>query len=149
MTVLAHTRSDKPIPDVDDEKYTHRYKWPKWNRTVSVLDDIPALTRRVFSDYTKQDHLEAAALHARLREEAAGEHGRKVRAALRTYGDEGQWVSGVGRSHFPERTKDDLRFLAQMASLHHAASIAHWHAVKRTPYDESPHDTNRVYVYTK
>ena len=149
MPFIGMTRSKKRILDVDDPAYRNRHRWPKWNRTVTVLDGIPGLTRRVFYDYTADDHLDAAARHAEERELAAGHHGKLLRRLYQEYGERGSYISGVGQNHFPERAKDDLRLYARLASDNDAAAAAHWGAATRKSYRDSGLAAGRPFVYTK
>lgn len=146
---LATTRSGKSIPAIDSAIYTARHRWRGWNRPVTVLDDIPALTKRSFPGWTQMDHIEAAGAHAGARDFLAEQHGQLIRKAYAKYGEKGPLISGIGQEHFPERIKHDLRGMAHLASRHHEASVAHWHAAKRTHYNSSPYATHRAFVYTK
>lgn len=153
--VIGHTKSGKPIYDAGHEKYQTRSRLRGYNGPQSPLSanhsDVGPMMRERFGDYSKEDHLEAAAVQAKHREDQAEEHGHAYHQALSEHGDRGTNTSGGAEPHFPEPVKDRLRDLAHGASDAHGAAAAHYAAAgKRAPFHHSEFGKlDRSHVYSK
>ncbi len=122
------TKSGKPIPSIYSSVYTDRYKWPKWNREITVEED-PKLMRRVFVNYTAQDHKDAASQHMIDSVRTAIQHGDLYAKYAKSHGESGPTVSGIFQGkNFPEGIKEILRVLARQSSKLNTTSHAHWKA---------------------
>ena len=149
------TRSGKIIPNPYDLEYVTSCRLPKWSvPTTPLQSGDPRCLQRIgaFRDWTKADHLDAAAAHAKAREGTATQYGQAVKSAMRDLGDKdpGPLTSGIVSDRFPRKAKKLLRYLAQSASEHNAASRLHWKAAgKRADYQSSPLHTHRPIVYWK
>jgi hypothetical protein len=122
-------------------KYYERHKLANWNVQPSVLLAKDArLTRRVFPELSKADHLRLAEEYAKKAGEARRSYYKALDAAIKKYGDvKGPYVSGIYNPDFPETVKNRLRNLASAPGELSDASVAHWVAAgKRTPWRDSP-----------
>lgn len=71
---------------------------------------------------TAQNHFAAACFASRM-------HSAQAAKCLAIYGDHGAQISGCVRDHFPEATKDDLRYWAREVSKQ--LDLAHANRPKR------------------
>jgi hypothetical protein len=117
---------------IENNPYDRRFKFPKWNGTVTVLQEHRLFNRLPeFQTWTKaQHHREAlyAIQSARILRTAYYD---LVAQAESIYGDHGQLISGVIRDHFPDTVKDTLRSLCRQISRESDRSLAHWYAARK------------------
>ena len=110
-----------------------RFSFPKWNRSVTVLDE-PSLFSRLpeFADWTRDRHLAAAIDYLSIATVTSRMHAQIVRTGEDSFGTDGALISGGFRDHWPSATKDAIRTLAQASSDQVDRSLAHWRASGRT-----------------
>lgn len=116
-----------------DSPYHRRLPFPTYSGLINVLHDH-RLFRRLpeFAYWDKAKHWHAAVetMEAAVRTEQA--YQTAIKDALEIYGDgDGRLISGVVREHFPEGTKESLRFLAREAGELSSRSLVHWLASGR------------------
>ncbi len=146
---LGYTPSGKPVLEPDQGPYLERFRPPKYNSEVTVLvhpDSVPkAYREQLFPGWTKEDHRAAAQLMSVAAQAAESEWNKLVESSVRRHGNgDGRLISGIYREHFPEETKDTLRYLARFASDAGSASVFHHHATgARTPWRNTPLNFNR------
>ncbi len=139
---LGETSSGKPVLEPTTGPYVERFRLPKWNSELTVLGyvQVPrAHAQRLFPGWTKSDHREAAEIMALASDAALAEWNKLVADAVQRYGDgDGRLISGVYREHFPEETKEALRYLAHFANDATSASAFHHYATgSRTPWQQT------------
>lgn len=129
----------KKIPSYTDELYKKEFKFPKTNinetATHSYGNNGAKIVISLFPEWTKEEHLAAAAKHEKDADKM-DEQWAKLRddAHQKTFGKPAEFhdykISGIGRSEYPEEMKDKLRELAQGATKARALSYAHATAAK-------------------
>jgi hypothetical protein len=128
-----------------DRRYYEPHHLPKWNVEPSLLNVAGhtgggPLTRRVFSEMSKEEHaLKATEFARRAADERRG-YARALERAIQRYGDVpiGRHTSGIYNPDFPDRVKDALRGYLGRANDLTAASIAHHEAAgRRTPWRDT------------
>jgi len=111
-----------------DELYVRQVRWPKWNKTVSMLEE-PKVAVRYALDWgiptSKSGHAQKADYFDNLAQKMNNEWQHAVNLAIEAYGNQGSLISGVYSDHFPDDVKQRLRFLAHGNSL--ALDAAHLH----------------------
>jgi hypothetical protein len=110
-----------------DTSYVKKYKMPKWNVPVSMLQE-PKVALRHYNLKTPmsksaqtQRHDELITLTNRILRAVED----LEEAALARYGSHGSLISGAVREHFPAPVKDRLRFLAHGLTMVKDASRLH------------------------
>lgn len=111
----------------NDPRYHQRFKYPKWNRLITPLDE-PKLLRYTFPELTKADHERLAREWIKSANMLHEEWVRGGENLLAQYGSQGPLISGIVRSHFPEWAKTSMRTMAHRASLASSIAWAHWKA---------------------
>lgn len=139
---LGETSSGKPVLEPTTGPYVERFRLPKWNAELTVLGYVQVPrghVQRLFPEWTKADHREAAEIMALASDAALAEWNKLVADAVQRYGDgDGRLISGVYREHFPEETKEALRYLAHFANDATSASAFHHYATgSRTPWQQT------------
>lgn len=141
------TKSGKRIPHRSDAVYHEHEKYPKYNRTISPLSGIGSdggkLLRNRLPDYTKQDHLDAAAHHKDMAEFHRQEWAKQQKAAHHeAFGKDPEStdysIAGIGKDEYSDHHKDRLRHHAHAISTHSSAAYAHEQAshLRNLPKDE-------------
>lgn len=136
---VGKTRSGKDIPHAGHAAYDERHKLPKWNSQPAVREEAGAMRRSpAFQGWSKEDHLDAAAAHAKHRDTHKAAHGKLYKEAEAAHGRKGPEISGVGQEHWPDDVKDRLRAHATASARAGSASHTHYKmAGKRTHYTQS------------
>jgi len=124
-------------------RYYEPQRVPKWSGRPSVLKVRGGpLTRRVFHELTKEQHLERAYEMARKAAEQRMAYRRALDSAISRYGDiprGTQPISGIYNQAFPAKVKERLRAILADVNDFTDASVAHYEASgKRTPWRDSP-----------
>ncbi|HXU02810.1 MAG TPA: hypothetical protein VN903_17715 [Polyangia bacterium] len=116
----------------DPNPYTRRFRFPKWNGTITVLQE-PRLFRRLpeFSHWTKLQHVQAAQDYLAYATAYLHTGASLVQYGDKTYGTDGPLISGGFRPHWPEPLKDAIRLHLHGATTFHDQSVAHWRAAGR------------------
>lgn len=116
-----------------DSPYHRRLPFPKWNGLISVLQDHRLFARLPeFASWTRDDHYKAAIASLDASERTRQAYKAAIKDAFSVYGEgDGRLISGVVRGHFPESTKESLRFLAGEIGELADRSLAHWQASGR------------------
>lgn len=124
----------------EQSPYTRRFKPPKYNYEVQLVDMDDTNMRRYgqgqFPGWTKEDHVQAA---KKFNAEAADLHHRHqvaVDAAEAEYGADGPLISGGLREHWPSPVKDEVR--RRVRAYQAAKSAAHFHEVMATTRGMAP-----------
>jgi hypothetical protein len=134
---IGKTASGKDIPGPGHGVYNDKQNMPKYNGPTS-----PALAggrtggkmlRERLPEFTKQDHLDAAAAHTAAGMAKDKEWGKTAdEAAQKTFGRPYEAtdykVSGIASDKFSDADKDKLRDLAHTSTDHMAAASAHLYA---------------------
>lgn len=130
---MRDTKALQTARESERNPYARRFPYPKWNVTVTVLDEYRLFPRLPeFTGWTHAQHVAVAIEYLTLAHITNGMYGATCDAMIRAFGDgSGVLVSGVYRDHFPETVKTDLRTLAHTATDYHARSLAHWQASGR------------------
>jgi len=123
-------------------RYYEPQRVPKWSGRPSVLKVRGGpLTRRVFHELSKEQHLEKAYEMARKAAEQRNAYRRALDGAVSRYGDiprGTQPISGIYNQAFPEKVKVRLRNILGDVNDFTDASVAHYEASgKRTPWRDS------------
>ena len=120
-----------------DASYEKRFKMPKWNGPVSVLQEPRVAlkhTQELGFSTSKNAHRQRAEYFTELYHELGLTHNQLGTLAGQTYGDHGPLVSGIVHNHFPESVKDRLRFLSSAKNLAGDAARLHEYLAKtRSP----------------
>src|SRR5271157_4089098 len=131
---IGKTESGKDIPGPGHGVYNDRQNMPKYNGPVSPANahgrDGGKMLRQRMPDFTKQDHLDAAAAHTAAGKEMDKEWVKTADAAAqktfgRPYEATDYQISGIASDKFSSEDKDKLRDLAHTASDHFEAAAAH------------------------
>ena len=124
----------KAVPPIDSPTYREVVKLPKYNVKVSPLSahgsDGGKLLARRLPDWTKADHLAAAAEHEKLAAQMDKQWNVEVNAAAqsawgRDYVASDYRISGIASDEFSSKHKDELRRLAHTATAHKEAAQVH------------------------
>ena len=118
-----------PHKDYDHaDPYRRRFHVPKWNGAVRVTQ-VPSLFGRLpeFAGWTRVQHKAEAIRLLQASRVQDGIYQRKVRIALKRYGNHGPLICAVVRDHFPESVKVQLRMAYGITELQDR-SLAHWQA---------------------
>jgi hypothetical protein len=127
------------IPSYTDEMYQKEFKFPKtsMNETASHAfgNNGAKIVISLFPEWTKEDHLAAAAKHEKDADEMDDQWGKlRDEAHKKTFGKPAEFhdykISGIGRDEYPEDMKNKLRELAHGAGKAKALSYAHATAAK-------------------
>jgi hypothetical protein len=127
------------IPSYTDDRYQKEFKFPKVNRnetaTHSFGNNGAKIVISLFPEWTKEDHLAAAAKHEKDADKMDRQWSKlRDEAHKKTFGKPAGFhdykVSGIGRSEYPEDMKEKLRELAHGATKAKALSYAHATAAK-------------------
>lgn len=116
----------RQIPDLEFYNRLCPRRVRGWNVVPRI--NTGACTRTVFPDWTREDHREAAVLHAEEAAQARKSWHRAINRAVKKYGDQGPLISGGLREHWPRQAKNAVRRLAHATGGHEAASQLHWKA---------------------
>lgn len=130
---MRDTKALQAARDAERDPYARRFTFPKWNRTVTVEDE-PRLFRRLpeFANWTKARHKAVAREYKAIAAVDRAIYGQCVTIAERLYGTDGPLISGVHRDHYPEDTKETLRYFARRVGDFSSKSLAHWAAAGLT-----------------
>ncbi len=121
------------------EKYQKEFKFPKVSRnetaTHSFGNNGAKIVISLFPEWTKEDHLAAAAKHEKDADKMDEQWGKlRDEAHKKTFGKSVEFhdykISGIGREEYPAEMKDKLRELAHGSSAAKALSYAHATAAK-------------------
>lgn len=120
-----------------DDIYERQVHWPKWSKTVSMLE-VPQVAIKHAMDWgistSKSEHAQKANFFADLASKMDAEWNATANLAVEAYGDQGSLISGVYRDHFPDDVKQRLRFLNSGKNLAADAARLHDHLSKtRSP----------------
>ena len=111
-----------------DDIYARLVRMPKWNMTVSMLEE-PEVAIRHAPDWgiptSKSAHAQKANSFYDLAVKMGNEWNATVNLAVEAYGSQGSLISGVYRDHFPTDVKDRLRFLSHGKNLASDAARLH------------------------
>lgn len=130
----------KKVPDINSEVYRGQAKLPKYNGTTSPLSastsDAGKLLAQRLPDWTKEDHLAAAATHDAAKAKAKADWSKLAdTAAQAAWGRKFQAtdyrISGVASDEFSKVHQDALRDLAHRQDAHGSAANAHRSAAKK------------------
>jgi hypothetical protein len=119
--------------DNSPNPYDRRFTFPKWNGTVTVLQEH-RLFRYLpeFQQWTAQEHVREARYALQASYTLRTAYYALVQSAEATYGNHGPLISGIVRGHFPEETKTILRTLCRAFNRESERSLAHWYAARKT-----------------
>jgi hypothetical protein len=109
-------------------RYVVRFKMPKWNVPVSMLRDHKVAIRHAEElgiPFSKHAHVLRADFFRTRAAKFSREWNEVIELAVKLFGDQGSYVSGVYREHFPDEVKDRLRFLAHGGHMLGNAVILH------------------------
>lgn len=118
------TASGKSVVSPDSKLYTARAKMPKWNIQPTALQ-APKLLKRRLPEWTKQDHLDAAAIHRKAQQRAQRKWQTLLNAAEKKYGTDGPLISAGLREHWPASVKEKIRSAAHRATAFGDAAHSH------------------------
>lgn len=129
---MRDTKALRDARDRELDPYARRFTYPKWTRTVTVLD-VYQLFRRLpeFSSWDKARHERVAReylIHALVHQRVQTDVLTRYAAV---FGDHGPLISGGFRDHWPDVAKDNARMLARQLDTFMSRSIAHWQASGR------------------
>lgn len=126
MERTYQTYPDRPSEEdaasiiLGDPAYGRRVKMPKWNGTVTMLQE-PRVALRYWHSWgiptSKDAHRQRAEYFERLHGEYEDTYRDLVAYALEQYGTRGPLISGVVQEHFPAHVKNRLRFLSRAKNL--------------------------------
>jgi hypothetical protein len=120
---------DKTVAAIlGDSMYSQRFKMPKWNRKVTVLD-TPDVAIRHWNELgiprSKNAHAQRADYFRDLRSRFEAEHQRLLNEGEQTYGKNGPLIAGGFREDWPSALKDRIRFVSYGLSLLSDATRLH------------------------
>lgn len=127
------------LPSVTDKIYRKQFKLPKRSGTVSIFNahgDEGKIAIYLFPEWTKEDHLAAAARFKKLADKYSKEWAKAADEAHKKAfdGKEREFhdykVSGIGRDEYAEDDKNKLRKLNRNAFDAKALAKAHEKAAK-------------------
>ncbi len=135
--VIGHTKTGKPVYATTHAHYTDRQKMRGWNTEQSGLShEGHKILRQKYSDFDKQDHLDASKHHETAKKKASDEH-TKVRQAAKEkhYGKDVSdftlpHISGGVDPKFGDTTNNKIRKLNSLAQEHSSAAHNHKAASK-------------------
>jgi len=120
-----------------DATYERRFKMPKWNGPVTMLQEPKVAIRHnqvLGISTSKNANRQRAEYFTNLYHEIGRTYTDLANLALETYGNDGPQVSGIIRSHFPRDIKDRLRFLSAAKNATGDAARLHEYLAKtRSP----------------
>ena len=120
-----------------DTSYERKFKMPKWNILVSMLQEPKVAIRYGHTlgiPTSKDAHRQRAEYFTELYHELGTTHNQLGTLASEIYGDHGPLVSGIIHNHFPPDIKNRLRFLSDAKNLVGDAARLHEYLSKtRSP----------------
>ena|SRR5215467_2722461 len=129
---MRETKSLRYSREQETDPYKRRFTWPKWNRTVTVLD-VHQLFARLpeFTGWTADRHLQASRDYLNVAHSYRQCQSDLIARGSRLYGDDGALIAGGFREHWPDALKDAIRVHAHGATDFSDKSLAHWQAAGR------------------
>ncbi len=126
---MRDTNALRSARDNERNPYERRFTFPKWTRTVTVLDEHRLFARLPeFSGWSKARHEQTARDYLAAMRDTRTLHNAILAIYERHLGTDGPLISGGFREPWPDYAKDYCRYHAQRTTEFSAMSLAHWQA---------------------